>query len=116
MKISVLSLIKLTHHHTPKALSSINEEIECCLANAGGDLNADPINDSHLKILIDQREKLVNLLLKELAEPEVKHFAKAELTVNDALLALVSSIRDEAKATLTGITKSSKAIKQYQKV
>jgi hypothetical protein len=79
-------------------------------------LNAEDIDDLHLKVLIDQRAKLVDKLLKSMNTEQRQQFAQAEIVINQTLIDHVSTLRDNAKHALSSVAKSSRAIKQYQQV
>jgi hypothetical protein len=67
-------------------------------------------------VLIDQREKLVNLLLNTMHEQQKRCFAEAELAVNEQLVQLITAQKLKVKEALAGYAKASKAIKQYHQV
>lgn len=101
--------MQLNHPHTPDSLSALNTSLSACLA-------AEDIDESHLKVLIDQRAKLVDKLLKSMNTEQRKQFAQAEIAINQLLVDCVSGLRDNAKYALSSVAKSSRAIKQYQQV
>lgn len=100
--------MNLTHPFTPDSLAEINQQIHDCLA-------LDPVEETHLKVLVEQRAELVDILLKTLQTSQLRQFASAEIKSNDNLIAHISSLRTSAKNALSGVKKSSRAIKQYQK-
>ncbi len=101
--------MQLNHSHTPDSLSALNTSLNACL-------NAEDIDDLHLKVLIDQRAKLVDKLLKSMNTEQRQQFAQAEIVINQTLIDHVSTLRDNAKHALSSVAKSSRAIKQYQQV
>ena len=74
------------------------------------------VDELHLKILVEQRAKLVDKLLKSMKTEQRKQFAKLEVKINELLIEQVSALRDVAKDALSSVAKSSRAIKQYQQV
>jgi hypothetical protein len=101
--------LNLNHAHTPPELSSINQSLQDCF-------DAEMVDELHLKILVEQRAKLVDKLLKSMKTEQRKQFANLEVKINELLIEQVSALRDVAKDALSSVAKSSRAIKQYQQV
>jgi hypothetical protein len=102
-------VLNLNHSQTPQRLAQVNASLQVCLAKV-------EVDETHLKILIDQRAELVNKLLNTLNEPQRKQFAQQETKINQVLVNSVVALRITAKKALSDVAKSSKAIKQYQQV
>ncbi|MBT1450810.1 hypothetical protein KJ365_07925 [Glaciecola sp. XM2] len=101
--------LNFSHSYTPEDLAQINVSLEDVLAQ-------ETLDEPQLKILIDQRAKLVNLLLNTMQDQQKRCFAKAELKVNEQLVRLISAQTQQVKDELAGYAKASKAIKQYHQV
>ncbi len=105
----------LTHSQTPEELQAINIQIEACLSSVIEE-QSKTFDHAHFKVLVDQRAKLVDKLLKVLRPAKLQAFAEEEVKVNQYLTDLTIELRKEAKLALTGLKKSSQAIKQYRQV
>ncbi|MFC4699938.1 hypothetical protein ACFO4O_07215 [Glaciecola siphonariae] len=101
--------LHLNHNHTPEELATINEALTKCLL-------VDEVDEAHLQILIEQRKKLVDKLLKSMNIQQQKLFAQDELQTNQRLVDHVTCLRNTAKKALASVASSSRAIKQYQQV
>ena len=102
-------LVSLQHQYTPAELTQLNAQLNAVLT-------AQPLDDLLLQKIIDKRANLVESLLINLDERQKRCFAVNEIKTNDVLVTLVERYRDNAKAELVNISKSSKAIKKYHQV
>lgn len=90
-------------------LSKINADLLDCL-------NESPIDETQLSHLVEQRAKLVDILLNSLNSQQRQEFALSETKINQDLIARVSKVHASAKKALSDVASSSRAIKQYQQV
>jgi len=79
-------------------------------------LNESPIDETQLSHLVEQRAKLVDILLNSLNSQQRQEFALSETKINQDLIARVSKVHASAKKALSDVASSSRAIKQYQQV
>lgn len=99
--------LNLNHDYTPPKLADINLQIQTVL-------NAEELDDSLLKSLIEQRDVVVIEHLRSISVDDEKQFAKNELVINQTLseeigLQLKASLKD-----LSGLLRGRKAVDKYK--
>jgi hypothetical protein len=98
----------LNHTHTPAELRELNEKLVVQLENANSSDYAE------LKVLLAQRDSLINTYLEALQPDDKKAFATLELKVNNLLKDVAQSLLETSKEDIIQFVRAKAAVKKYK--
>lgn len=99
--------LNLVHEKTPPSLLGISQELESLLQSE------DDI-EARLFELIVQRDELIMAHLASLDSEQKRHFAEAEIKVNDRLKKLTKGLLKGKLGELSGLIKGRKSVAKYK--
>ncbi|TRY30927.1 hypothetical protein [Aliiglaciecola sp. M165] len=99
--------LSLNHEFTPPPLADINLQIQTTL-------EAEELDDSLLKTLIEERDSIITKHLEDLKDGDVKSFAKTELVINQKLSEHINKQLKASLKQLSGLLRGRKAVNKYK--